>query len=375
MRRAEVDIAVVGAGIIGCAIAWECVRRGATVTLVDAGEPGRQASGAAAGMLAPGSEAHGPGAFLDFGMSSLAMWPSFATSLAEASGFDTGLALDGLLRIAADEADAFDIRERLAWQRAAGIEVEWVDGAEAHTLEPALAEHRHRGAAWYAGEGHVDSPATVAALVAAVRGAGADVVRGARVEGWAPSGALRLKGGETLEAAAVVVAAGSWSGELIAALGAQPLPVRPVRGQLLALEGVKPIPKRVLFGGLLGYAVGKADGSVLVGATEEDAGFDSSPTPAATEHLTGVAQALLAGAPAATRTSAWAGLRPRTPDALPILGEVYAGDAVARLFVATGHHRNGVLLAPATAAGMAQLILDGSTPAGWEPFSPRRFTV
>ena len=373
MSRAAVDVAVVGAGIIGCSIAWECARRGARVAVVDAGEPGRQASGAAAGMLAPASEAHGPGPFLEFGMRSLATWPAFAGELEGASAQGTGLALDGLLRVAGDEAEAALLRERLGWQRDAGIEVEWVDAAEARRLEPALAAGLTGGAAWYPGEGHVESPRTVAALAAALRASGARVIEGARVTGWTRGSGLDVAGAEALDAPTVVVAAGAWSGEVAAALGAAPVPVRPARGQLLALAGVTPVPHRVLFGGLLGYAVGKADGSVLVGATEDDAGFDATPTQAATEHLLRVANTLLEGAARSSGTQAWAGLRPRTPDGLPVLGELDAGRVAARVLVASGHHRNGVLLAPATAAGIAQLALEGATPPGWEAFTPQRF--
>jgi glycine oxidase len=373
VSAAAVDVAVVGAGIVGCSVAWECARRGAAVALVETGAPGGQASGAAAGMLAPASEAHGPGAFLDLGMASLAMWPEFAARLVEDSGRDVDLALDGLLRVAIDATDAVAVRGRLVWQLDAGIDAEWLDAVASRERDPALSVAAV-GAAWYPREGHVDSPATVAALVAALRSAGASVLTGTRAQGWAPGGGLRLSDGGTVEAAVVVIAAGAWSGRIAATLGARALPIGPVRGQLLALEGVRPVPRRVLFGGLLGYAVGKRDGSVLVGATEEDAGFDATPTRAATEHLRGVARALLASGAAATRESAWAGLRPRTPDALPVLGELDAGTSRARLLIASGHHRNGVLLAPVTAAGIARLALEGSAPAGWEPFSPERFS-
>jgi glycine oxidase len=373
VSRVSVDVAVVGAGIVGCSTAWECLLRGASVAVIDAGPPGGQASGAAAGMLAPASEAHEPGAFLDLGLRSLELWPAFAAGVEAASGGDCGLGLDGLLRIAASADDAAAIRSRLEWQRVAGVDVEWLDGPAAAAAEPACGPVAD-GAALYPGEGHVDSPRTVEALVDALRLGRARLTWGARVEGLAPGGALALEDGTSVDAETVVIAAGAWSGEIAALLGARPLPVRPVRGQLLALSGGAPAPALVLFGGLLGYAVTKADRTVLVGATEEDAGFDAATTPEATEHLLGVAGRLLRGAASATVAGAWAGLRPRTPDALPVLGEVDCGGVVSPcVLIASGHHRNGVLLAPATATGMAQLALERSAPPGWDAFAPTRF--
>ncbi len=365
------DVVVVGAGIAGCAVAVGCAERGATVALIDRGDPGAQASGAAAGMLAPCSEAPEPGAFLDAARASLAMWPAFAAAAAS-SGIDCELALDGLLRVATSEDEATLLRDRVGWQQALGVEVEWIDGDAVAAREPAWAGGA-AGAAWYPGEGHVHSPRTVRALVATARARGVDVRAGVELTGVSGGDALRLADGAALRTAVVVVAAGAWSGTVSTALGLPALPVRPVRGQLLALRGLPRLPRHVIFGGRLGYAVAKRDGLLLVGATEDDAGYDVRVTAEATESLLGTARRLVAGAGGATLHAAWAGLRPAAPDRLPLLGELGRLPRGTRVLVASGHYRNGVLLAPLTASGMTAVALDGAAPAGWEAFDPRRF--
>jgi glycine oxidase len=364
------DVAVVGAGIAGAAVAWGCARRGARVVVLEREAPAAGASGAAAGMLAPCSEATTPGPFLALARHSLRLWPAVAAELLEETGIDCELDTGGLLRVALDEADTPALRERIAWQRAAGATVEWLDGAALAGVEPALAGAA--GAALHAGEGHVHSVRAVTALLTAARRHGAEVESGAEVVGGLDGGGVRLAGGTRVAAGAVVVCAGAWTGALTATLGGPALPVEPVRGQLLGLRGLVPRPTRVLYAGLEGYAVAKRDGLTLVGATEEHAGFDTRPTEAAAERLRGVGARLLRGFPSATVAHTWVGLRPHAPDGLPLLGRL--GDAAGggSLHTATGHYRNGVLLAPATAEGMASVLLDGVTPAGWEAFDPRR---
>jgi len=361
------DVAVVGAGVVGAAIAYECASRGARVVLLDRDRPGAHASGAAAGMLAPCSEAHQAGPFLDFARQSCAMWPGFAERVREDGGVDPELGIDGLLRVAVDADAAGEVRERLRWQHDAGIaEGAWVDTAAACDLEPAL-RGDVEGAAWYPREGHVHSQHAVRALVAAAVAQGAEVMAGAEVVGSAAHG-VRLRDGTEIAAGHVVLAAGAWLGDLSAAFGC-PLPVRPIHGQLVALANLPRSPRRVLFAGLLGYVVAKRDGTVLAGATEEDRGFDAATHPEATQRLLTTAQRLLHGAEHATVTHAWAGLRPAAPDRLPLLGQLaHSPDVV----VAGAHYRNGVLLAPATAHGIAGMLLDGITPHGWSAFDPHR---
>jgi glycine oxidase len=361
------DVAVVGAGVAGSAVAWECARRGASVVLLDRDQPGSHASGAAAGMLAPCSEAHDCGPFLDLARASLRLWPDFARGLAEAGGGDPQLELDGLLRVALTEADAAAVQENLRRQHDGGIaDGTWLDAARARELEPAL-HPGTAGAGWYPGEGHVNSRHAVQALVAAARARGAQVRAGAEVAGPAPGG-VALTDGTRIAATTTVLAAGAWLGELSARFGAA-LPVAPVHGQLLVLAGVPRTPRRVLYAGRNGYVVAKRDGTVLAGATEEDRGFDTTPDAAATVRLRDQAARLLDGAGAAQLAHVWTGLRPAAPDHLPMLGRLAPG-----VLVAGAHYRNGVLLAPVTARGIADLALDGRTPPGWDAFSPRRVT-
>lgn len=359
---------VVGAGVIGAGVAYECAARGAAVALLDRGEPGCQASGAAAGMLAPCSEADRPGPFLDLARAGLALWPALAERLREESGIDPELTLDGLLRVALDAEAAAAVRERLSWQDAAGIAAAgWIEPAEAREVEPALTPDL-AGAAWYPDEGHVHSPQAVRALVEAACRRGTTLRSNTDVVGPAPGGGVRLRDGEAIAAGAVVLAGGAWLGTLSAAFG-QELPVRPVHGQLVALRGVAPAPRRVLYAGLRGYLVAKRDGTVLAGATEADLDFDTAPSEPATAALRQQAERLVPAAASATEVRAWAGLRPCAPDHLPLLGELPRSGGT---YVAGAHYRNGVLLAPVTARGMAALVLDGATPPGWEAFSPTR---
>ncbi len=374
------DVAVAGAGIVGTAIAYECARRGARVVLLDRDTPGAHATGAAAGMLAPCSEAHEAGAFLTLARQSLDLWPDFAAAVREDSGTDPELILEGLLRVALDDAAADDVRRRLDWQAQAGIAGgSWLDAAGARELEPALTGDI-RGAAWYPREGHVNSRRAVQALATAAQHRGAALLAGAEVVGPAASGAgVRLGDGAEIAADHVVLAGGAWLGALAAAFGGA-VPVEPAHGQIAVLHGVSGAPRRVVYAGLHGYVVARRDGTVLAGATEEDRGFATEPRPEVTAHLHTRAQRLVPGTAAAAGVTAWTGLRPRTPDRLPLLGPLPASTSATatdarrpRTWIAGGHYRNGVLLAPATARGMAGMLLDGRTPDGWHAFDPRRF--
>ena len=342
------------------------------MVLLDSGDPGAQASGAAAGMLAPCSEAAAADAFLDFARASLAEWPSFAARALADSGVDPELSVCGLLRVALDDAAAAEVQSRLRWQASAGVgDGRWVSAAEACELEPALSGDV-RGAAWYASEGHVDARQAVRALVAAARTRGATVRCGASVAGPSATGAgVRLQDGSEIHAGRVVLAAGAWLGDLAAAFGAA-LPVRPVFGQIAVLHGVAAPPRRVVYAGLHGYVVAKGDGTLLAGATAIERGFDTTPDPSTTAALHAQASRLVPAASTAISIEPRTGLRPCAPDKLPLLGPLPGRDDGAVL-VAGAHYRNGVLLAPATARGMAAMLLDGVTPPGWEAFDPRRF--
>jgi glycine oxidase len=363
------DIAVVGAGIIGSSIALECAVRGARVVLLERDAPGCGASGMAAGILAPCSEASEPGPFLRLGLHSLARWRDVAERLRSESGVDCELLIDGVLRVAHDEVDARVVQTRVAWQREAGVAVEWIDAESVAALEPAL--RATSGAAWYATEGQVNSAKAIEAIVTAARRRGVDV----RIRADAAavdSGGVLLTDGTRVAAQTVVLCAGPWTGAMLGAFGVPPNALRPVLGQLIGIRGLARPPGHVIYAAARGYALARRDGLVLVGASEEEAGFDTAVRDSVTATLGAVARGLLRGVDDATAPQAWTGLRPTTPDGLPLLGEV-AGPPGPRVLVATGHYRNGVLLAPATAEGVAGIALDGVLPEGWDDFEPRRF--
>jgi glycine oxidase len=361
---ASADVAVVGGGVIGCAVARALARRGLRVHVLERGIPGREATWAAAGMLAPRSEAGGPGEFLELGLRSLAAYPGLVAALLEETGVDAGLALTGKLDVAlgGDEAE----RLRAAAHRSGGA-LEWVDAGDLRRLEPDLTEDAV-GGVWSASEGSVDSRRLVRALWLAAARAGARFRVGvgvAAVERRAGAAfRLRLEDGGTLEAGRVVVAAGAWSAALAGPSG--PVPVRPVRGQMASLRSADG-PRHVVYSSA-GYALRREAALALAGATEEEAGFEDQVTAGGVEAVLGGWRRLFPALGGAPMGATWSGLRPATPDGLPIIGPDPAEPA---FWYATGHHRNGILLAPETARVCAAGIADGAAPP--ERFAPERF--
>jgi len=341
-----VDVVVIGGGVIGLLSALRLAQRGYEVRIVERGEPGREASWAAAGILGVGAETDAKGPFLELCLRSLALYPALAAELG-----DIGFARCGVLELAFTEDEADHLRARRSWQSAAGLRAELVTHPGA------------RLALWQPDDGVVDNRKLVVALRSALDRARVPVLR---------ARAVRLRfGGEALDAVetdrevlptgAAVVAAGAWSGE-IAGAGIAPGALVPVRGQMIAYD--VPPPATVLFGAG-GYAVPRP-GRVLVGATVEHEGFDKSTTPEGLAFLREVAARLLPQLAALRPAEHWAGLRPGSRDGLPLLGRTRPG-----VVVATGHYRNGILLAPATAELVVQLV-EGASPES-SAFAPGRF--
>jgi glycine oxidase len=343
----EHDVVVVGAGVIGLACAWRCAQRGLRVLVLErAAEPGAGASGVAAGMLAPVTEAEfGEEALLQLNLAGAELWPAFAADLAERSGIDSGYRASGALVVAVDRDDAEELRRLHSFQRSLGLDATWLSGRECRRLEPRisprvpggiLAEHDHQ----------VDPRAVVRALCAAFESAGGELRCGVEVRD--PS---------ELEADHVVVAAGCWSGA----------PVRPVKGQILRLRG-EPVAERLVRTPRC-YVVSRANGEVVVGATVEERGFDTSVTADGVFRLLEAAHEVLPDVAELEFVEAAARLRPGTPDNAPLIGERDG------LIWATGHHRNGVLLAPITAEAVAAIITGEAPPAAVEPFAADRFAA
>jgi glycine oxidase len=348
-----VNVTVVGAGVVGCAIAYELAARGTKVRLIDPRGSGQGASRASAGMLAPRIEGHSD-ALLRLGVDSLGLYDSFISRVAADSQRRIEYRRSGTLQVAFtnDEERQLEIEGRALTD--AGVPHTYLDGRDVRRLEPSLAEDIRAGLV-IPEHGYV-GVATLVSALAEASGKGGAILSAAQVRGVAcAAGSVRVETfEETLTSDVVVLAAGSWSGGIPMA-PAPPAPVRPVRGQLLQLRFERSPLSRVVWGAA-GYLVPWEDGRLLVGATVEDVGFDEGVTIEGVHQLLECAQALLPMARLAKCDGARAGLRPATPDELPIIGR---SSTMPGVYYATGHYRNGVLLAPLTAVMLADLILDG----------------
>lgn len=381
MPRAP-DAIVVGGGLIGCLVARALADDGRRVTLYERGaELGGKASTAAAGMLSPQMEwaedllvegeanvAGRTDAMLDLGIAARERWPAFAAALEAETGRCIHYRDEGTLVVALTDAEAAELAERAAAQRRRGLRAEWLDPGRVRELEPGIAATA-RGALHIPDDRQVDPlPLMAAAAEALARRPGVRVETGTAVRAIESAGGRVT--GVAVEAGAeadlVVLAAGAWSGG-IAGLP-RPLAVRPVKGQMAALRPAA-MPIRHVVGGRGAYCVPRDDGRVVVGATVENAGFDERVDPAAVAALIRAAAAAVPALGDAAVESRWAGLRPGTADDLPILGP---DPDLAGLLYATGHYRNGILLAPLTAEVVAAFARGQEPPVDTVPFSPAR---
>jgi glycine oxidase len=353
------DVAVIGGGVIGLAVAWRAARSGYEVCVLERGELGGGASHVAAGMLAPVTEADaGELALLELGLRSARLWPQFATELTDAAGADPGLRLSGALVVARDRDEAEALERELALRQELGLEAQRLLPSAARRLEPALAP-TIRLALDVPGDHAADPRALVLALTEAARRAGVTLRTGARVERIEQRGGrvtgVGLAGGEVVRAARIVAAAGAWTGTID---GLPRIPLRPVKGQILRLRdptGPGLLERIVRFEG--GYLVPRGDGRYVLGATMEERGFDTTVTAGGLYELLRDAGELVPGVYELVIEEMSAGLRPATPDNAPLLGPSSELDG---LHWATGHHRNGILLAPVS----AEIVVDGLDEGG-----------
>lgn len=370
------DVVIIGGGVIGCSITYHLSLAGSRALVLEREHLAAGASGVAAGMLAPQVEAPFDDSF--FALTLLGRDEHFplAAALLDDVGLDVECRATGILRVALDEAERVELQRRLRWQTARGLRAEWLEPAELGDQEPLLAGATGRslaGGLWLPDEGQVRSPRLVQALAAA------SVKRGARfAEGtWAVGfdvGGDRILGvrtpSETWHTETIVVAAGVWSADLAGAIGLA-LPVGPVKGQIVTLRALHRFPRQVIWSGEC-YLVPKADGQVVLGATEEDGNYDRRPTLAGLARLS---EAVLEFLPAVGQfvvEGTWAGLRPAAPDRYPIVGRAPGYD---NLVLATAHFRNGVLLGPLTGRWVSQLIQTGVAAPELAPFGPARFAA
>ena len=362
------DVIVVGAGIIGCAVARELARRGARVRVFESRSVGAGATQASAGVLAPYIEAS-PGPLLDLAVRSLEMYDQFIEEVQDESGVTVEHRRCGTLEVAVDAGDVDRLRNSNAL-RITAAQADWLDRTQARSLEAALPESMF-GALFIKSHAYVAATQLTEALTWAALRHGTEVEAGRLVATIADRSRdvlVTAGDGERWTADTVVVATGSWTSHLGMATTAAPA-VKPIRGQLLRLTWRAEILGRVIWGPDC-YIVPWTDGTVLVGATVEDVGFDERATAAGVRDLLDAACDLLPTIWGATFLEARVGLRPATADGLPLIGRT---EPSSRVVYATGHYRNGVLLAPVTASLVADLVLSGQADPLLEAVNPGRF--
>jgi glycine oxidase len=372
------DVAIVGGGIVGLACAWRARTRGLSVTLLERDEVGRGASHVAAGMLAPISEVEFGTAgrrVLELGLRSAGLWPGFAAELERTADMGVGLLQTGTLVLARDEDEARELERRLAFRRSLGLRAERLRASEAREREPGLAP-TVRLAIEAPDDHSVDPRLVLTALRRACETAGVLIREHAPVESVELDGpaervtGLILGGNERVSAERVVLAAGAWTAQIAGLPPDARVPVRPVKGQILRLRdpsGPGLLSRVARFQG--GYLVPRAEGSYVLGATVEEQGFDLAPTAGGVYELLRDASELVPGIDELRIEELSVGLRPGTPDNAPVIGP----GALEGLVWATGHHRNGILLAPLTAELLLATLLDESPGPLAEACRPDRF--
>ena len=365
---------IIGAGVIGLGIAWRLAHAGCSVTVYDRAEAGRGASWAAAGMLAAAVETEpGEEELLVLTLASQRMWPSFARELEAVSDISVGYRDEGTIVVALTRDDAEHLRHICDFQKSLGLELQWLSGAEARRREP----HLRPGipaAVWSPRDHQVENRWLTQALGEAARRAGVALrehvpVREVEVAGGRARAVLTDHGRDPADV--VILAAGAWSREIAGIPSAHLPPVRPIKGQMLALrmDPSAPLLRHVVWAPR-SYLVPRRDGRLVVGGTVEERGFDDTLT-------AGGLLALLEGAwravPAIEElpiAETWVGFRPGSRDDAPMLGP----SGIDGLIVATGHHRNGILLTPITVETVSAYVLTGRLPEIVEPFTPERFS-
>ncbi|MFJ5556068.1 glycine oxidase ThiO [Streptomyces sp. NPDC093250] len=371
------DVLVVGGGVIGLVTAWRAAQRGLATTVVEP-EPGGGAARVAAGMLAAVTELHyGEETLLGLNLASARRYPAFAAELTELTGHDLGYRRCGTLAVALDADDRAHLRELHALQQRSGLDAQWLSGRECRRLEPMLAPGV-RGGLRVDGDHQIDPRRLAAALVTACERAGVTIRRTwaerLLVTGGRATGVVTADGAE-LGAGQVVLAAGSLSGRLAGVPEDVLPPVRPVKGQVVRLtmpERHGPFLSRTVRAVVRGshvYLVPRENGELVIGATSEELGWDTTVTAGGVYALLRDAHELVPGITELPLAETRAGLRPGSPDNAPLLGPT----ELEGLLLATGHYRNGVLLTPVTGDAMADVLTTGELPEVARPFTARRF--
>ncbi len=364
------DVAIVGAGVMGCAIALRLAQAGLAVTVIERGIPGAEASSAAAGILGPQWESDAYGPLMELGLRSRALYPAFVDELRALSGIDIGFVRSGLIEVALTEADEDALTTRCRWQAARGLNTELLSPPALRALEPALGPAARLGLRMV-DEGHVNARSLARALSQAAAIAGARFLQGRYVR-RVVTRAGRVSGveldGEILSAGTVVLAAGSWS-SLVEGGGVPAPMVRPARGQMVSIEMRPPLFRHVIAAHGRGYLVPRLDGAVLAGSTLEMVGFRKEVTVGGLADILTLVRTLVPDLAAAPVTETWSNFRPYTEDRLPVMGVT----AVPGMLVATGHYRYGILLTPITAQAISEIVVKGASSIDLSPFAAARF--
>lgn len=370
----RLNIVVVGAGVVGLGIGWRLAQRGAAVDVFDRGAAGAGASHAAAGMLSACAEAEpGEEALVALGRESQVRWPAFAAELEQQTGIDVELRREGTLDIALTADDQAQITHHLSFQKTLGLPLEWLSAAETRRREPHLTS-KIAGALWSPEDHQVDNRKLALALRLAAEQAGARIrehteVKELAIAAGRVAGVVLADGG-TVAADVVVLAAGAWSRNISGLAPELRPPVRPIKGQMLALrmDPAAPLLTHVLWAPGV-YLVPRRDGRLLIGATVEEKGFDASLTAGGALTLLEAAWRAVPAIEELPIDEMWVGHRPGSRDDAPILGPAL----VEGLVYATGHHRNGILLAPVTADLIAGCVIRGEVDPAMRPFGIARF--
>lgn len=376
-------VAIVGGGVIGLAVARALALRGiCDVLLIERSSLGAESSSAAAGMLAPQAEADCDDDFFHLACRSRGLYPTFADALLEETGIDIEFETTGTLYLAFNDKDAAELEKRYEWQVKAGLTLEKMSGEDARRLEPGISENVC-AALKFPFDTQVENRRLISALAVATEKLGVRLVTGTTVTALKTdhrgvAGVETSRGFVSTET--VVIAGGAWtsllglkavSGQMTTDKTLPNLCIEPVRGQMLCFEANPQIARHVIYTPR-GYIVPRRDGRLLAGSTTEQAGFDRRVTAEGVSSILSAAQEISPQIGALPMTASWAGLRPRAADGLPVLGP-YA--EIEGLFYATGHYRNGILLAPVTGELIAGAIFDKVASTSLSIFAPDRFDL
>ncbi len=366
------DVVIVGGGIIGCATAYELGRMGLSVVVVERGAVGREASGAAAGIISPPSSVDTPRVKAELTAESILAYPDFVEQIEAETSSRTGFLLRGELTVALTEEEAGDLAELADWQEGLGFRVEWLNGEDARALEPVLPPSVLGGVLVHEAASVFTYDLT-RVIAEAARRAGVVIIEhtpvtGIIVERGRATGVQTLDG--VISAGQVLLAAGAWTAQVAGTAGAS-IPAMPSKGQMLAIANAPVMPHAIIgrYGG--GHLVPRTDGTVAVGATKERVGFDKRVMARNTQWNLALVAELAPSLLDGEITSMWAGLRPGSADDQPIMGRV---PGIDHLWVATGHYQTGIQMAVITSRLMADAVASGSPDARLEPFAPGRFS-